>query len=111
MEIKLLNLAVSRLSDEIEKLRSELTEVKSELTKVKTTQPLTSVIGQTLIESEKNVLLDAKEVMNMLGISFNTLYKLVKQGLIKRIKINQRRIRYEKSSIKEYIEKFASYSV
>jgi len=105
METKLLNLAVGRLSDELEKLKAEVIELKSELARVKSNQSVTQVQSTVPNESDKNVLLDAKEVMLILGISFNTLFKLVKQGLIQRIKINERRIRYPKSAITDYIEK------
>ncbi len=105
METKLLNLAVSRLSDELEKLKTEVVEFKNELSRFKSIQPTSQVQNTVSTESDKNVLLDAKEVMLILGISFNTLFKLVKQGLIQRIKINERRIRYPKSAITDYIEK------
>ena len=106
METKLLNLAVNSLSNEVDSLKSQLAELTKEFVKFKSNQGLNPIQSPTpeQIEKGKNVLLDAKEVMVILGISFNTLFKLVKQGLIKRIKINQRRIRYPQSSITDYIE-------
>lgn len=106
METKLLQLAVNSLSNEVDSLKSQLAELNREFAKFK------SIYGGNpnppptpeQIEKGKTVLLNAKEVMVILGISFNTLYKLVKQGMIKRIKINQRRVRYPQSSIAEYIE-------
>lgn len=106
METKLLHLAVNSLSNELDNLKTQLAELHKEFARFKNTQGVNQNPNPTLeqIEKGKTILLDAKEVMVILGISFNTLFKLVKQGLIKRIKINQRRVRYPQSSIAEYIE-------
>ncbi len=106
METKLLHLAVNSLSNEVDSLKTQLSELHKEFARFKSTQGVHQNCNPTpeQIEKGKTILLDAKEVMVILGISFNTLFKLVKQGLIKRIKINQRRVRYPQSSIAEYIE-------
>lgn len=104
METKLLHKLVLQLNDELEKLREEFEAYKKEQTESKSNQ----VIAQTPIsvfsvESIKSELLDTKEVLCILGICFNTLKQMVKKGLIKRIKINERRVRYPKSSIIDFI--------
>lgn len=104
METKLLQLAVNSLSNEVDSLKSQLAELNREFAKFKSIHGGNPNPTPEQIEKGKTVLLNAKEVMVILGISFNTLYKLVKQGMIKRIKINQRRVRYPQSSIAEYIE-------
>ena len=106
METKLLHLAVNSLSNEVDSLKTQLVELHKEFARFKSTQGVHQNYNPTpeQIEKGKTILLDAKEVMVILGISFNTLFKLVNQGLIKRIKINQQRIRYPQSSITEYIE-------
>lgn len=106
MESKLLHLAVNSLSNEVDSLKNQLAELHREFARFKSIYGGNSTPNPTpeQIEKGKTVLLDAKEVMVILGVSFNTLYKLVKQGMIKRIKINQRRVRYPQSSIAEYIE-------
>ena len=62
-----------------------------------------SQISVPSVESIKSELLDTKEVLSILGVCFNTLKQLVKKGLIKRVKINERRVRYPKSSILDFI--------
>ena len=106
METKLLHLAVNSLSNEVDSLKTQLSELHKEFARFKSNQGVhqNCIPTPEQIEKGKTILLDAKEVMVILGISFNTLFKLVKQGLIKRIKINQRRVRYPQSSIAEYIE-------
>jgi len=48
--------------------------------------------------------MDIKEVQTKLGICYNSLSKLVKQGILKPIRINQRRIRFLRKSVYEYIQ-------
>ena len=104
METKLLSIAVLQLSNQHDKMLSEIEELKNEIKNLKTQSFVEQTPQPVKVIEDKNILLDAKEVMEILGISFNSLYKLVKQGLIKRIKINQRRIRYPRESVNEYIQ-------
>ncbi|MBI1836433.1 MAG: helix-turn-helix domain-containing protein [Flavobacteriia bacterium] len=101
METKLLNLAVSRLSDELEKLKAEFEEYKKNNTSNKNEVILSQVHTSVSIKDE---LLDTDEVKTILGVCFNTLQKLVRGGLIKQIRISKRRIKYTKASILEFIK-------
>jgi hypothetical protein len=100
METKLLKLAVSRLTDDLEKLRSEFDEFKKNSSLNRSEVILSPVYSS---ESIKDELLDTDEVKNILGVCFNTLQKLVRGGLIKQIRISKRRIKYTKASILEFI--------
>ncbi len=104
METKLLHKLVSQLNDELEKLRAEFEAYKKEQAVTKSIHPIVqSQISVPSVESIKSELLDTKEVLSILGVCFNTLKQLVKKGLIKRVKINERRVRYPKSSILDFI--------
>jgi predicted DNA-binding transcriptional regulator AlpA len=107
METKLLKLAVGRLSDEVETLKLKIEELKKEMLELRKNQPINS-INQNLIpiikEPDNKILLDTKEVMEILGICYNSLAKLIKEGHFKPIKINQRRVRFQKASIIQYIQ-------
>ncbi|GEM_PF-1106229 len=106
METKLLNLAVSRLSDELEKLKAEVVELKSQIAILKANKvvnQITPTINHVEQQLDNNVLLDTKEVLSILGVSFNTLTKLVQQGIIKRVQITKKRIRFTKNSITNFI--------
>lgn len=102
MEIKLLMLALNKLSDEHEKLKAEFSDLKAEIVLLKR-QPVQS---QTSVVPDKanDELLDIKEVRNILGICYNSLSKLVREGLLKPIRINQRRIRFSKAGVMRYIQ-------
>lgn len=104
METKLLSIAVLQLSNQHDKMLSEIEELKNEIKNLKAQSFVEQTPQPEKVVEEKTMLLDAKEVQKILGISFNTLYKLVNQGLIKRIKINQRRVRYPRESVNEYIQ-------
>ncbi len=103
METKMLNLAIGKLSDEVETLKKQVSDLINEVTKLKMNNSPISSSTEIQVESNKELLLDTKEVMKLLGICYNSLYKLVREGLIKPIKINQRRVRFTKISILRYI--------
>lgn len=103
METKLLLFAVSKLTDEVEALKLKVAELSDELVKVKEAKQYIPVEAPAEIDPAKDILIDTKEVMNMLGICYNSLCKLVKQGFIKRVRINQRRMKYSKTSIINFI--------
>jgi len=103
MDTKLLMLALERLSDEHEKLKLEFQEIKREFNSFKNQiqLPIASVTNSSPQQDE---LLNIKEVKGILGICYNSLKKLIDQGKIKPIRINERRIRFSKASILRFIE-------
>jgi predicted DNA-binding transcriptional regulator AlpA len=98
METKILEMAVAQLSEEVDKLKSQLSTVCAQMTEL-----LEGTSNQKAI-AEDEVLWNYKEVQSKLGICYTSLSKLIKQGLIKPIRINQRRIRFSKISILRYIK-------
>lgn len=60
-------------------------------------------ISSTADQIREDVLMDTKEVLELLGISYNTLQAIVRKQLIKPIRINQRRVRYSRKGILAYI--------
>ena len=105
MEIKMLMLAIGKLSDEVDTLKLKVADLSDELVKVKEAKQYIPVESPPVqIDITKDILIDTKEVMNILGICYNSLCKLVKQGHIKRVRINQRRMKYSKNSIESFIQ-------
>jgi hypothetical protein len=98
MNTKLLEFALEGLRKEIEKLQVELKELKEKLNKQ--TNREATVVMQSTYESE---LMDTKEVQQMLGVCYNTLQKIVAKGLLIPIRVGQRRIRYSRTKILEYL--------
>ena len=100
MEAKLLELALNNLLDQYQKLKSEVAELREELRGVKNN------ISIPIIESKplEDELLDLKQVQELLGICYNSLKKLIDKGKIKPIRINERRVRFSRMSILNYIQ-------
>ena len=100
MEAKLLELALNNLLDQYQKLKSEVAELREELRGVKNNVSI-PIIESKPVEDE---LLDLKQVQELLGICYNTLKKLITKGKIKPIRINERRVRFSRMSILNYIQ-------
>lgn len=88
---------MNNLVDEVEKLKAELASLRKEI----------EISTRGNIDQLPNVsqdeLMDIKEVQSTLGICYNSLNKLVRKGLLKPIRINQRRVRFTRGSIIQYI--------
>jgi len=106
MDTKLLELALNNLLDQYEKLKSEVTELRGEIKGLKE-NPSNPSVESKPIEDE---LLDLKQVQKLLGICYNSLKKLINKGLIKPIRINERRVRFSRISILNYIRLEAAKS-
>ena len=104
-EIKILQLAVERLVNELDKLKIEHEALKKEIEKLRKQNRSKAVLIQPDPKVSETSLLDTKEVLRILGVCYNTLQKIVQKGLITPIKISQRRVRYSKAKIVEYLKK------
>jgi predicted DNA-binding transcriptional regulator AlpA len=101
MDTKLLELAFLKLSEDLMKALTRIETLEGEVKILKQSNQNSSIEIKTV---ESDELLNTKDVMLKLGICYNSLAKLIKDGLIKPIRINQRRIRFTKSSILKYIQ-------
>lgn len=101
MDSKLLELAFLKLSEDLTKALTRIDTLEDEVKILKQNNKNPSVEIKAV---ESDELLNTKDVMLKLGICYNSLAKLIKDGLIKPIRINQRRIRFTKSSILKYIQ-------
>lgn len=104
MDTRLLQLALNNLLDEVERLKSRLHTAESEIESIRSSAVKTSDSENRVPLTDPDELMDIKEVQSKLGICYNSLNKLVKQGLLKPIKINQRRIRFRKQAIYDFIK-------
>lgn len=101
-DIKLLKMAFERVHDELETIKAQYQELKSEMKDLK--DQISQRSDNKLIpDTKEDQLIDTKEVLNMLGICYNTLQKIIQNGFIKPIRINQRRIRYSKLAVLNFI--------
>ncbi len=98
---KLLELSLERLMQKVEWLEKQNEKLNE---RVKALQQNYEVaISSTAEQIREDVLMDTKEVLELLGISYNTLQAIVRKQLIKPIRINQRRVRYSRKGILTYI--------
>jgi hypothetical protein len=100
----LVKLAIERMNEEVERLKLVVKEQQLQITHLQkrtNSQPVSEPVAQR----KEDELLDIQQVKRILNIGKNSLIKLVKEGIIIAIKINQRTVRYSRLAIMEYIEK------
>ena len=103
MDSALIKLSIERMFEKVECLEAENIELKKRVLELEKNKG--SEVLQFNTESAKeDVLLDTKEVLSILGISYNTLRAIINNKLINPIRLNQRRIRFSKKAIYAYIE-------
>ncbi len=105
MELKVILLALESLSQKIETVSQENKELRLEINalKRKTNEP---VSNQKFESQKEDELLTIQSARTILGLSRSGFLKLVKDGLIKPIRMNLRTVRYSRRFIQEYIEQY-----
>ena len=105
MELKLLKLAIERLHDQVEQLNSEMQHMKQELATLQEKVPEPALEpNPSVITNLADEYMNIKEVQKTLGVCYNTLKNIVEKGHLKPIRINQRRIRYSKAEVINYLQ-------
>lgn len=97
----MVRLAIERMNEEIEKLKTLVEQQQAEMQELRKVPVITTT--PNLSTSQEDEYLDSRDVQKILGVCYNTLQKIVKQGLIKPIRINQRRFRYSKMAVMNYL--------
>lgn len=87
---------VQGLRSEVETLQEEVKELRKELHEKQKIE---------VVQKQDDELLNTKEVLNYLGICYNTLQSIINKGFIEPIRINRRRVKFSKLAILEYINK------
>lgn len=103
MDVALIKLSIERMLEKVELLETENLELKKRVL-VLEKKSSSNNVPQYHDPIKEDVLLDTKEVLRILGISYNTLRAIINKKLIAPIRINQRRIRYSKNAIYTYIQ-------
>lgn len=104
IDVKIFQLAFERLITEVDELKKQNSDLRKDLDELKSQEVK---LPQEIPKPEpvsSYELLDTKEVLKILGVSYNTLQTIVRRGELKPIRINQRRVRYSKIQIIEFIE-------
>lgn len=100
MDNKMISWVLEGLKKEVSSLQNEVAELKELIDK---TRAKGSLDVETIPVERKNELLNTKEVLQKLGISYNTLQNIVRTGAIKPLRISPRRVRFTLASINKYI--------
>ena len=97
-------LAIERMSEEIEKLKTQVNEQQRRIALLEKNGNRTRPIE--LIQNKKeDELLNNQQVKRILNIGKNSLIKLVRDGVLVAIRMNERTIRFSRAAIMEYIER------
>jgi len=96
----MVKLAIERMNEELEKLKEVVQKQQEEIEELKKTKVVETPEAVPIREDE---FINTKDVQKILGVCYNTLRQIVQQGLLKPIRINQRRIRYSKRAVLSYL--------
>jgi hypothetical protein len=104
-EIKIFQLALERLIDDVAILKEENQRLNQRVESVENKNSMESIssIDDKLKDHRDDVLLDTKEVRKFLRVSHNTLQAIVRSGKLKQIRLNERNIRYSKNELERYV--------
>lgn len=94
MDLKTIEWTIMGLRKELEALQEEVKALRKEI-QVKQ--------QETVTQDQEDELLNTREVLNYLGICYNTLQSVIRKGFISPIRINKRRVKFSKLALMEYI--------
>lgn len=98
-------LAIERMSEEIEKLKAQVNEQQRRIALLEKNGNRTMPIEQPIPNKKEDELLNNQQVKRILNIGKNSLIKLVRDGVLVQIRMNERTVRFSKAAIMEYIER------
>ncbi len=97
-------LAIERMSEEIERLKQIVGEQQKRISELERNRNRNMVIEPETPKIEDE-LLNNEQVKSILKIGKNSLIKLVREGVLVAIRINERSVRFSRSAIMEYIRR------
>lgn len=107
----MIKLAVEKLYDDVEKLKLRNKALELQIkTFSDNSKTITTHSDRTNPEFNPDELMNTKQVQKYLGICYNTLQTIIDKGLIKPIRVSQRRVRFTRRSIQTYINHLQSKS-
>jgi predicted DNA-binding transcriptional regulator AlpA len=98
-------LAIERMSEEIEKLKAQVNEQQKRIALLEKNGNRTTPIEQPISTKKEDELLNNQQVKRILNIGKNSLIKLVRDGILVQIRMNERTVRFSRAAIMEYIER------
>ena len=95
-------LAIERMSEEIERLKQIVGEQQKRISELERNRNRNTVVEPETPKIEDE-LLNNEQVKSILKIGKNSLIRLVREGVLVAIRINERSVRFSRSAIMEYI--------
>ncbi len=97
-------LAIERMSEEIERLKQTVGEQQKRISELEKNKNRNTVVEPETPKIEDE-LLNNEQVKSILKIGKNSLIRLVREGVLVAIRINERSVRFSRSAIMEYIRR------
>lgn len=97
-------LAIERMSEEIERLKQTVGEQQKRISELERNKNRSMVV-EPITPKNEDELLNNEQVKSILKIGKNSLIKLVREGVLVAIRINERSVRFSRSAIMEYIQR------
>ena len=97
-------LAIERMSEEIERLKQIVGEQQKRISELERNRNRNTVVEPETPKIEDE-LLNNEQVKSILKIGKNSLIRLVREGVLVAIRINERSVRFSRSAIMEYIRR------
>ncbi|TSJ39776.1 helix-turn-helix domain-containing protein [Fluviicola chungangensis] len=97
-------LAIERMSEEIERLKQTVKDQQKQISELERNKNRNTVVEPETPKIEDE-LLNNEQVKSILKIGKNSLIKLVREGVLVAIRINERSVRFSRSAIMEYIRR------
>lgn len=97
-------LAIERMSEEIERLKAQVLEQQKRISQLEKNGNHATIV-EPMGTKKEDELLNNQQVKRILNIGKNSLIKLVRDGVLVAIRINERTVRFSRTAIMEYIER------
>lgn len=97
-------LAIERMSEEIERLKQTVKDQQKQISELDRNRNRSAIVEPTTPKNDDE-LLNNEQVKRILKIGKNSLIKLVRDGVLIAIRINERTVRFSKSAIMDYIRR------
>lgn len=98
-------LAIERMCEEIEKLKLIVGEQQKRISELERNRNRSTTVVEPSTPKIEDELLNNQQVKRILNIGKNSLIKLVRDGVLVAIRINERTVRFSRTAIMEYIQR------
>lgn len=102
----MVRLVIERMNEELEKLKKPVRQQQE----MKSSGMLPPVVYSGKVSQKEDEYLASRNVQKILVVCYNKLRKIVKQGVIRPIRVNQQSFRYSKAVMLLYLSHHLSYS-